>query len=61
MVEVVIMEAVEAIPELRKIVQDSKAHQIRRDTAADAIDHLENYTKFQNEKKEKDKKTPDKK
>jgi HEAT repeat protein len=54
------MQAHHAIPELRKIVEDSKAHQVRRDTAADAIDHLEFQKKAESEKKEKDKKTPEK-
>jgi HEAT repeats len=55
------MQAVEAVDELKKIGKDEKANAVRRDTALDAIDALEHHLKVINEKKEKDKKSPDKK
>jgi hypothetical protein len=61
MATLVQMNAQEAIPELKRIVENTKEHQVRRDTAADAIEHLLFREKMEKEQKEKEKKTPDKK
>ena len=61
MATLISMHAFEAIPDLKKIVDDKKEHEVRKDTAEDAILALEYQVKMTREKSEKDKKTPEKK
>ena len=61
MAALISMRAAEAIPELKKIVDDKKPNEIRKETAEDAILALEYQVKMSKEKGEKDKKTPEKK